>query len=168
MRQKVMKAMRRKFAPQVLRFCMAIASIRGWIVCARLTLAFGIDTALGFGFELGLDIVEQLVEALSWARLGRHDSPGRVVVHAGGGVALPGEGAKMEWRFASRRALLRREQQGAVCDDVGWKPGGRKAVVAQLARAIWTGTRLRGRPSGGRDGCRMDKRWMGADRDANG
>jgi len=58
----------------------------------------------------------------------------------------------MGWPSASRRALLRREQQGAVCDDVGWEPGGRKAVGAQLARAIWAGTRLRGRPSGGRDG----------------
>lgn len=168
MRQKTVEAMRRKFARPVLGYRTATASLRGWIACARLTLTFGIDTALGLGFELGLDVVEQLVEALGWARLGRHDRPGRVVVHAGGGVARPGEGAKMGWPSASRCALLRREQQGAVCDDVGWEPGGRKAVGAQLARAIWAGTRLRGRPSGGRDGCRMDKRWMGADRDANG
>jgi len=42
----------------------------------------------------------------------------------------------MSCRCASRRALFRREQQGAVCDGVVWMPGGRKAVVAQLRRAI--------------------------------
>ena len=104
-------------------------------------MAFSIDAALGFRFELGLDVVEQLIEALSWASLGASHDTGRVVVHAGGWSALLEQGATMMQRDASRRGLLRREQQGAVCDDVVWKPGGRKAVVAQLARAIWTGTR---------------------------
>jgi hypothetical protein len=58
-------------------------------------LAFSIDTALGFRLELGLDTVEQLVEALGWARLRASHDTGRVVVHAGGWFALLREGGKM-------------------------------------------------------------------------
>jgi hypothetical protein len=58
-------------------------------------LAFGIDAALGFGFEFGLDVVEQLIEALSWTSLGASHDTGRVVVHAGGWSALLGQDATM-------------------------------------------------------------------------
>ncbi len=58
-------------------------------------MAFSIDTTLGFRLELGLDAVEQLVEALGWASLRASHDTGRVVVHASGWVALLREGAKM-------------------------------------------------------------------------
>jgi hypothetical protein len=98
-------------------------------------LAFGIDAALRLGFEFGLDAVKQLVEALGRASLGASHDTGRVVVHAGGWCALVGVDANMGCRYASRRALLRREQQSAVCDGVVWMPDGREAVVAQLGQA---------------------------------
>jgi hypothetical protein len=47
-------------------------------------LAFSIDTTLRFRLELGLDAVEQLVEALGWASLRASHDTGRVVVHASG------------------------------------------------------------------------------------
>jgi hypothetical protein len=47
-------------------------------------LAFGIDATLRLGFKLGLDVVEQLIEALGWlVALGASHDTGRVVVHAG-------------------------------------------------------------------------------------
>ena len=99
-------------------------------------MAFGIDTTLRLRLELGLDAVEQLIEALGWLSLGASHDTGRIVVHAGGWCALVGGNTELSFRYASRRALLRREQQGAVCDGVVWMPDGRKAVVAQLGRAI--------------------------------
>jgi hypothetical protein len=47
-------------------------------------LAFGIDATLRLGFKLGLDVVEQLIEALGWlVALGASHDTRRVVVHAG-------------------------------------------------------------------------------------
>lgn len=47
-------------------------------------MAFGIDATLRLGFKLGLDVVEQLIEALGWlVALGASHDTRRVVVHAG-------------------------------------------------------------------------------------
>lgn len=48
-----------------------------------LTLSFVIDAALGFRLELGLDAVEELIEALGRADLGASHDAGRIVVHDG-------------------------------------------------------------------------------------
>ena len=95
---------------------------------ATLTLAFIFDTALGLGLELGLDAVEQLVEALGWAGLGTaHDTRG-IVVHGRDVYALVDRVRRRISRpSASRRGLLTGLCESTVCDG-----GSRCLPVARL------------------------------------
>lgn len=63
----------------------------------RLTLSLVVDAALRFRLELGLDAVEEVVEALGWALGASHDAR-RVVVHCDSvdGVARRG---RRRWRI---------------------------------------------------------------------
>jgi hypothetical protein len=95
-------------------------------------LSFIVDAALRFRLELGLDAVEELVEALGWADLGASHDAGRIVVHGdeddevagrggedggSGGVAL----GAVETRRANRgmrRSRSSRQSQGG-CRTAG-------------------------------------------------
>ena len=76
-----------------------------------LTLAFVIDAALRFRLKLGLDAVEELVQALGWARLGApHDGAGRVMVHGGGWMsARVGVCGDEQWEFIALCAIETRK-----------------------------------------------------------
>ncbi|KAF2446238.1 hypothetical protein P171DRAFT_255622 [Karstenula rhodostoma CBS 690.94] len=123
-----------------------------------LTLAFVVDAAVGFGLELGANLVQQLVEALA-GRASRRPDAGGIVVHgdgrtrsiaSGGGVQLVA-GARVSgragcfWQVERTGARGCRRTRRRVDRD-----GGRGcAKLRERCAAGWDGTDAQPGCSGG-------------------
>jgi hypothetical protein len=94
------------------------------VVWMSLTLALIVDATLRFRLELGLDLVQQLIESLGRADLGASHDTGRVVVHGRGMYARVYVEATIDSRWTPEHALSTREQRYATVVSV---PAGRKA-----------------------------------------
>ena len=123
-----------------------------------------IDTALGLRLELGLALNKQLVKALSRADVGASHDAGRIVVH---GRALCALVCVMAISDSRRRVIGTRIIDGDVRQSCWCLPVAR-LVVAQLVEAVFAGKSSPCRPSGGRDGYRMNGCWIDSGRDAAG